>query len=397
MRAPCVPKDTEAIKVLFYLSFPAGGIGKYTDRVMRSLVGYPDLDIQAVCLPEFQWPDSPDYRTLPILASISHPLPVARKALFLRGQVLNPRRFARLAQSLSADIVHICNIHHLSFPLWEGSLARSGARWVASVHDVTRAKAIVSRRWETWQLQRFYRRCDALLVHSRAQAEELVAFAGVAPERVHLVPHGPTEYAPLPSAPEVAELRRRYNLPEERPVGLFFGFLRADKNLPGLIEALAQSTSRSTLLVAGSGERRAAVALAERLGLSERIRWEVGYIPDAEIPGLFAVSDWVAVPYAERFTSQSGVLNLAAAYDRPLLTTPTSSFAEFMRELDLGVLCEGFTTAAIADGLQQLEARLARGDAFEFDAYRSRYSWERNAALTHQIYRDLVDSEAHCG
>jgi hypothetical protein len=91
------------------------------------------------------------------------------------------------------------------------------------------------------------------------------------------------------------------------------------------------------------------------------------------------------------------VLNLAAAYDRPLLTTPTSSFAEFMCELDLGVLCEGFTPKAIAEGLLQLEARLARGHAFEFDAYRSRYSWERNAALTYEIYRGLADAEAHRG
>ncbi len=380
-------------KVLFYLSFPAGGIGKYTDQLLQRLVGYPDLDIQVACLPEFQWRASPHYRTRPILAPISHRIPSIRRALFLRGQLLNPRRFARLANAERADIVHICNVHHLSFPLWEDALSRSGARWVCSVHDVTRASAILNRRWETRQLQRFYRRCDALIVHSVAQARELQEFAAVVPERIHQVPHGPTQYAPLPHPSRFDELKRRYGLPLGGPVGLLFGFLRPDKNLPDLIEAFALAKPASTLLVAGNGDDRAARERANQYGVDGRIRWQVRYIDDAEIPDLFAVSDWVAVPYTDRFTSQSGVLNLAAAYGRPLLATPTSSFAEFMSDLDLGVLCQGFAPRQIADGITQLERRLARHEHFQFAEYLAQYSWERNAALTRDIYRRLVGGE----
>jgi glycosyltransferase involved in cell wall biosynthesis len=174
-------------------------------------------------------------------------------------------------------------------------------------------------------------------------------------------------------------------------VGLFFGFLRPDKNLSGLVEAFALAAPRSVLLVAGNGEHRAAQERVARLGIADRVHWQLRYIEDAEIPDLFAVADWVAVPYAERFTSQSGVLNLAAAYERPLLATPTSSFAEFMTDLDLGVLCNGFTPVAIAEGITQLEQRLAAGAGFQFAAYRAQYSWERNAALTREIYRGLMD------
>ena len=103
---------------MVYLFFPAGGIGKYTHQLLEELVHYEDLDIEVVCLPDFQWRDNPYYKTWPKLFGISHRVPLVRKFRFLLAQFINPHRLLRHAREVDSDISHICNINYLSFPFW---------------------------------------------------------------------------------------------------------------------------------------------------------------------------------------------------------------------------------------------------------------------------------------
>jgi glycosyltransferase involved in cell wall biosynthesis len=111
------------------------------------------------------------------------------------------------------------------------------------------------------------------------------------------------------------------------------------------------------------------------------------------VPQLFAVSDWVALPYARHFTSQSGVLNIAAHYRRPVLTSDAPVLAETVRRHDIGVVCEGDDPAAIAAGLDRLLDRLRAGHRHDFEAYEVAHSWEENARRTAAVYRQLLEEQ----
>ena len=89
------------------------------------------------------------------------------------------------------------------------------------------------------------------------------------------------------------------------------------------------------------------------LGLQDRITFDVRHIPDEELPALLKLCDWVALPYQKSFTSQSGVLNLAAFYQRPVLVTPTASFCELLEDVTIGEVCAGFEVADIAQGIRK--------------------------------------------
>lgn len=387
-----------SVRVLYYLFFPAGGIGKYSHRQLQGLAQFEDLNLELVCLPDYQWRNTELYPNWPGLFGISSRFPPLRKARFLLGQFVNPRRLLHHANDVQADLIHIGNINYLSFPTWTPLLDRWGGKLVCTAHDVCRRVPILHRKFEQKQLQRFYRRCDAIFVHSDEQQSELRHFAGVNEDFIYVVPHGPTEFAALDPADSVV-LRRRLGIPQGHRVALLFGFLREDKNLHGFISAIAK-TERDDLhlVIAGSvathGESylRRCRALVRELDIEARVHFEVSYIPDQEVPQWFGLCDLVVCTHTEEFSSQSGVLNLAAFYERPVLATPTASVREMLLSVDIGLLCEGFTEGDIATGLVDLCTRLERREAFDFAAYREQFSWSRNAELTHRVYRHLLDA-----
>jgi len=388
-----MPDSARPLRVGVYVFFPGGGIGRYTHRLMTALARHEAVAVEALCTPEYAWASAEAYATWPGLARISHRIPALRRWRFLKGQFVNPKRALEHARTAGLDVLHLAHINHLSFPYWRRRAERVGVPVVASAHDVTRGKRILSRMWETRQLRAFYRWADALFVHSAHQVHELEAFAEVAPEAVHVVPHGPYTHGTVSASK--AALRRQWDLPAERPVALMFGKLRDGKNLEGLLRALARTDASPYLVVAGAEDDRHRGAahyrrLADDLGLGASVRIRPGRLEDPAVGELFVAADWVALPYSASFTSQSGVLNVAAHYERPVLVSSAPVLHETVTACDIGVACSGDTPAALARGIERLHRRLATGHPHAFAAYRDRFSWRENASRTVSVYRSLL-------
>lgn len=383
------------LRVGFYLFFPGGGIGRYTHRLMEVMNARDGVHVEAICTPDFEWADAEAYSAWTGLQSISHEVPTVRRWRFLKGQFVNPRRAIEHAVSQGIDVLHLANINHLTFPYWRTAAQEADVKIVASAHDVKRQKRIISRMWEDQQLKAFYRFADALFVHSVYQADELVAFAGVPRERIHVVPHGLYEHSARPQARQ-SQIRMALGLPSEPSIGLFFGQIRDEKNLEGLLRALPHCSTRVHIVVAGQevkSRHRSAVyyqRVAREVGVSDQVTFRVGHVPEDEVAQLFTAADWVALPYERSFTSQSGVLNVAARYERPVLVTAAPVLRETVQTAEIGIACEKESPSGIAAGIDRLVTLNEQGYAFPFDAYHTRYSWEENARETVATYRKLL-------
>ena len=166
------------------------------------------------------------------------------------------------------------------------------------------------------------------------------------------------------------------------------------KNLALLIAALAEAPGVH-LLVAGTANRSSGkqVAdyrrLADQAGLADRVHFDERFIPDADIPAYFAAADIVALTYSRGFVSQSGVLQHAAAFRRPVLVScGPGPLRETMEHFALGELVEPDSISAIAAGLSRMLAEPV-DRAAAFAAYARTASWEANVDQLLALIDDL--------
>jgi glycosyltransferase involved in cell wall biosynthesis len=236
-----------------------------------------------------------------------------------------------------------------ALPYWVMMRAARPARVTAVVHNATpHEKLPFQRRLTRWVLGR----CDGLVAHSATVADEL---AELAPEvEVHV--------APLPPLVQV----QARPLPPREPGSdglrvLFFGFVRPYKGVDVALEAIALLRDRGlhvSLTVAGEfwEPLEPWYARVHRLGLDDRVDVRPGYVSDAAVDELLASHHAVVMPY--RSATQSGVVPLAMAAERPVVASAVGGLAEFVTEGVNGTLAEPGDASSLADAIERCALKL---------------------------------------
>ncbi|MCB2055415.1 MAG: glycosyltransferase family 4 protein [Geminicoccaceae bacterium] len=189
------------------------------------------------------------------------------------------------------------------------------------------------------------RTADAVIVHT-GQARERVAAMGVAPDRLHVVPHGLLHQR---DTPEVVAGRRS----PEGPLRLLsFGKIKPYKGIDLLLEALARldPEARAALRVDIVGEPYMPVApfeeLVRRHGLGDCVAFDFSFVDEARMAALFAAADALLMPYRE--IDASGVAMTAMAHGLPVLATRVGGLAETFADNEGAVLVPPEDPAALA-------------------------------------------------
>ncbi len=298
---------------------------------------------------------------------------------------LEEMRAARAAiRAFRPDIVH--EQLHCDWRLW--SAARGmGAPHVLTVHDVTphqkaqRHLNVVQHAME----QRILRGADTYIVHGRQQRTLVEAQPWHRTDApIHVVPHGvlaqPAAPSPLPANPTL----------------LFFGRIEHYKGLDILVKAvrLLRDSMSLRVIVAGRGaevERCRTLA-----GNDPRFEWRTGFVRDEDLPGLFAESSVLVLPYRE--ASQSGVIPLAFANRRAVIASTVGSLAEAIQEGQNGILVPPEDPAALANAILRAHADRsmleALSDAALATVTSGAMSAEAVAARHLAIYRGLARETA---
>ena len=300
----------------------------------------------------------------------------ARRALGLAEHVPGMLRHRRAAAS--ADIV---NYQWLTLPALDSLLLPRGPRLVMTTHGFLRGAeggAVAARALG---------RMDAAIALSQYGAQRLRESEAIAPERIHVIPHGAFDYLtrlpderPLPPELEGAE----------GPVILSFGLIRPYKGVDVLLRAFAEVPG-AELWVVG---RPLGVDTAQLESLAAavpgRVRLVMRFVAEAEVPAIFRRADIVALPY--RDVEQSGVLYTALAFGKPIVASAVGGFPEVVNEHGLGRLVPPGDPAALAAALRELVAQPALREqlaAAALGAAQGPYSWGTVARRTLELYRRL--------
>ncbi|MBL7128903.1 MAG: glycosyltransferase [Ignavibacteria bacterium] len=130
---------------------------------------------------------------------------------------------------------------------------------------------------------------------------------------------------------------------EDDKVILFFGYVRKYKGLLNLIEALPdilRTHPNSKLLVVGEfyDSPDEYYNKIEELNLNNHVIIVNEFVPNEEVGRYFSVSDVVVLPY--KSGTQSGVLNIAYGFHKPVVVTKVGSLPDDVEEEKTGIVVE---------------------------------------------------------
>jgi glycosyltransferase involved in cell wall biosynthesis len=290
---------------------------------------------------------------------------------------------------------------------------------VVTVHDLSflhhpGAFRAWNRSYLAWITRLSVRLACRVITVSENTRQDVISSWGVSSEKVVAIPNG-VDGAFCPASPdEVADYKRRQGLPDRYI--LFVGTLEPRKNLVRLVEAYATmqhalgerpvatgsskpeaARSAAPTLVIGGGKGwfyQEMLSRVNELGLGDRVLFP-GFLPPEELPWWYRGADLFVYPsLMEGF----GLPVLEAmACGVPVVTSAASSLPEVAGDAawlvdpaDQGELAAAMTGILLNPSLaaKMREAGLRQA---------ARFSWERTAAATVEVYRDIRDTTARGG
>lgn len=148
-------------------------------------------------------------------------------------------------------------------------------------------------------------------------------------------------------------LRRELNIPDDRPVVLFFGFVRPYKGLEYLIQALPHVLKELPvhLLVVGEfwSSPQFYQEYAREFGVEHAITFVNRYVPNEELQPYFDMSEVVALPYIA--ATQSAVVQLAFGFGKPVITTRVGGLHEVVQDGQTGLIVPPQDEVALAGAI----------------------------------------------
>lgn len=217
--------------------------------------------------------------------------------------------------------------------------------------DFYNAYQVIYTRLNAWLEVRAFRQAQVVVPVSEKVRSEVLAL-GIDAGQVDVIHNGVDveEFAPGPSQ------RARFRLPEAPFMLLFAGDLRVSrKNLDTVLHALVMTSPDVHLVVAGRVQGSPFPALAEQLGLTQRVHF-TDFV--ADMPVLMRSVD--AFVFPSRYEAMSLALLEALAAALPVVTAKTAGGAEVIGPECGIVLDDPEDACGLAGAIDSLAADRAR-------------------------------------
>lgn len=365
-----------------------GGVADYTEA-LASALAEQGRRVLLVTARDHLYRPTAGVTVRPLIPWVRGHSAAARAVRRIRlGPAVNTLRFLATLPALArlsrrSGVVHLQGHYFPPLAALFALLARAlGVRLVYTAHGT-----FDRGRSYGWAHRVLYACARTTIVHTQGDLARLPAAAR---SRAALIPLG--EYGAVARAGGTADpaaARASIGAPDGAIVALLFGQLRTDKGIGDLLEAAA-SVPEVHVVLAGEdigGLGAAAPRLADP-ALAGRVTVEEGFLPLPDVARLFAASDVTVLPY--RIASQSAVLLLAYAFERPAVAYPVGGLAETIVDGETGWLCERADPPALAARLRDVvaagRAECARRGAAGERLAQERYSWPAIARATDAVY-----------
>lgn len=223
----------------------------------------------------------------------------------------------------------------------------------------------------------FLNRNSGFVAMSETVKADLLSLAPDAPYIMHAHPLYDHFGAVLPKE----EARKKLEIPADKKVLLYFGFVRDYKGLDLLIEAFAKLNNDYYLIIAGEvyGDDQKYHNIIQKAGISNRCSVNLRYINDNEVPLFFSAADVNVLPY--RSATQSGILSIAYHFELPVLVTDVGGLREAVEPIGSGEIIDKPDIDSISNAITQyFDHNRSQTYVENIRAYKVKNSWQALAS-----------------
>jgi glycosyltransferase involved in cell wall biosynthesis len=354
-----------------------GGLASFNERLARAFMhNGDDVTICTFTLqyPEFLFPGTTQYS--------SEPAPADLKILPIINSVnpLNWLRVGNRLKSMQADLIVV----RYWLPFMGPSLGTLLRKVKKNKH--TRVVCIAdnvipheSRPGDTAFTRYFLKPVDAFVTMSNKVLSDLRQFTQ---KPAQLVSH--PLYDNFGNAVPMTEARAHLQLPDNKRILLFFGFIRKYKGLDWLLEAMHllklhaeqhPGFEMPTLVIAGEyyEDSKPYEALLDSLRLRDNVILHTQFITDSEVKYFLCAADVVIQPYKN--ATQSGVTPLAYHFETPMIVTRVGGLPDMVPDEKTGLIAEP-NPASIADTIIRFYNLPRENFVQGLHEEKKKYSWQ---------------------
>lgn len=258
-----------------------------------------------------------------------------------------------------------------------------------TIHDVFAVESMVA---EPSAVEMIYLLGDSFIVGNESEKDKLELYFKRKEEEIVVVPHGPYTLFDKGNWTQ-KEAKESLGLKNKKVI-LFFGQIRANKGLKYLIKALPLVIKSfpdvhlhiSTDLHMSTPELNDYLNRIQRSGVKENVTLVKDYIPSNEVEKIFKAADVVVLPYTR--ISQSGVLNLAFGFKKPVVVSDVFFEARVINS-KMGYCFQNEDYKSLAACISKIFSLPDMGVALGKEGYRfatGQTSWKQAAGLTNKAF-----------
>lgn len=176
---------------------------------------------------------------------------------------------------------------------------------------------------------------DAYITHSESDKELVAKRYSIAPEKIHVIPHG--LYDQYGELLDIKEARKNLSIKDDFVI-LSFGLIRKYKGTSYLIRAFEQLPTeiieKSRLLIVGEiwEDRKELLDQIKASPFYKHITLVDEYVPDDKVNVYFSAADVVVLPYLR--ASQSGIAHIAMSFGKPVIVSEVGGLKESMAKYE---------------------------------------------------------------
>ena len=254
----------------------------------------------------------------------------------------NPLSWIKTGLTIDGDVVHL---QHWA---WYSSIVYCvllpivkirNKKCVVSIHNITPHTSdlptVLLDKFLNWIIFLF---ADFFIVHNNRNKKRLLELYRINENKIFITPHG--SIMPYQKLKNISKenARKNLNIPMDKKVILFFGYMWGYKGLDVLLKSLKiikDELKDVTLLIAGQPLKdwKKYEEIIKENELENYVIKVLKYIPDSETEYYFSSADIVVLPYHDHpFDTHGGVGALALSFKKPIIVTDVGGLPEYVKD-----------------------------------------------------------------